>query len=51
MYGTEDDCLDCDWSRDCEVMSESIDAAVTRKGNHVRIVSKYKEKKYKPRRI
>ena len=51
MYGTEDDCLDCDWSRECEIMSESIDAAVTRKGNHVRIVSKYKEKKYKPRRI
>jgi hypothetical protein len=51
MYGTENDCLDCDWSRDCEVMSASIDSAVTRKGDHVRIVSKYKEKKYKPRRI
>jgi hypothetical protein len=50
MYGTEDDCLDCDWRRECQEMSESIDSAVTRKGTHVRIVSKYKEKKYKPRR-
>ena len=30
-------------------MAESIESAVTRKGTHVRIVSKYKEKKYKPR--
>ena len=31
--------------------AESIDSAVTRKGTHVRIVGKYKEKKYKPRRL
>jgi hypothetical protein len=35
---------------DCWDMAESIDAAVTRKGTHVRIVSKYKEEKYKPGR-
>jgi hypothetical protein len=51
MYGTEDDCLECDWERECQDMTESIDSAVTRKGTHVRIVGKYKEKKYKPKRI
>jgi len=50
MYGTEDECQECDWRRECEDMSDSIDSAVTRKGEHVRIVSKYTEKKYKPRR-
>lgn len=32
-------------------MADGIDAAITRKGTHVQIVSKYKEKKYKPRGI
>ena len=50
MYGMEDECKECEWRRECQEMSESIDSAVTRKGEHVRIVSKYKEKKYKPRR-
>jgi hypothetical protein len=51
MYGMEDDCQNCEWRRKCKEMAEDIDSAVTRKGTHVRIVSKYKEKKYKPRRI
>ena len=51
MIGAEDDCDVCEWKRECQEMSDSIDSAVTRKGTHVRIVSKYKEKKYKPRSI
>jgi hypothetical protein len=51
MIGAEDDCEVCEWRRDCQEMADSIDSAVTRKGTHVRIVSKYKEKKYKPRGI
>lgn len=51
MYGTEDECETCNWRRECQVMSERIESAVTRKGTHVRIVGKYKEKKYKPKRI
>ena len=35
---------------ECWDMAEIIDSAVTRKGTHVRIVSKHKEKKYKPKR-
>jgi hypothetical protein len=31
-------------------MAKSIDSAVTRKGTDVRIVSKYPEEKFKPRR-
>lgn len=51
MHGAEDDCEDCGWRRECQDMAESIDSAVTRKGTHVRLVGKYKEKKYKPRRL
>ena len=51
MYGMEDDCQVCEWRQKCKEMVEDIDSALTRKGNHVRIVSKYKEKKYKPRRV
>jgi len=51
MHGMEDDCKVCEWQRECKEMVEDIDSALTRNGNHVRIVSKYKEKKYKPKRI
>ena len=51
MYGSEDECETCSWRRECQDMSERIESAATRKGTHVRIVSKYTEKKYKPRRI
>jgi hypothetical protein len=51
LHGAEDECEDCEWERECREMAEAIESAVTRKGTHVRIVSKYKEKKYKPRRV
>ncbi len=51
MYGAEEDCQICTWRDECQDMSENIEAAATRKGTHVRIVSKYKEKKYKPKRV
>ena len=51
MHGMEDDCQVCEWQRECKEMVEDIDSALTRNGNHVRIVSKYKEKKYKPKRV
>ena len=51
LHGAEDECEACDWRRECQEMVEGIESAVTRKGTHVRIVSKYKEKKYKPRGV
>ncbi len=51
MIGAEDDCEICEWSRECQEMADGINSAITRKGTHVRIVSKYKEKKYKPKGI
>ena len=51
MYGAEDECQTCPWRVECQEMAEGIEAAATRKGTHVRIVSKYKEKKYKPKRV
>ena len=49
MYGVEDECAECEWAEECRKMDESIESAVTRKGTHVRLTGKYKEKKYKPK--
>lgn len=51
LYGTGDDCTACPWVLECERMTERIESSVFRKGTHERIVSKYKEKKYKPKRL
>jgi hypothetical protein len=32
-------------------MTERVESSAFRKGTHVRIVSKYKEKKYKPKKV
>jgi hypothetical protein len=51
LHGSEDECMTCDWKRECENMAKNIESAAFRKGTHVRIVGKYKEKKYKPKRV
>jgi hypothetical protein len=51
LHGAEMNCDICDWENDCKKMSDSIESAVYRKGTHVRLTGKYKEKKYKPKRI
>jgi len=51
MYGLGEECQSCPWRRECMEATERIIAAATRKGTHVRVVSKYKERKFKPRRI
>ena len=50
IYDTKDECETCQWRRECQVMAKNIDSDVTRKGTHMRVVSKYKEKKYKQKR-
>jgi hypothetical protein len=49
MFGVELECEECDWSNQCRKIDESIESSVTRKGTHVRLTGKYKEKKYKPK--
>ena len=49
MYGFEYECPTCEWARECREMDEAIEQAATRKGTHVRLTGKYKEKKYKPK--
>ena len=49
MYGFQPECDDCDWISGCKNMDKAIESAATRKGTHVRLTGKYKEKKYKPR--
>jgi hypothetical protein len=44
MYGFEPECEECDWALKCKKMDESIESAATRKGTHVRLTGKYKEK-------
>jgi hypothetical protein len=49
MYGFQDECHICEWEQECKKMDNSIESAVTRKGTHIRLTGKYKEKKYKPK--
>ena len=49
MYGFEDNCANCGWQTECKKMDETIESSATRKGTHVRLTGKYKEKKYKPK--
>lgn len=49
MYGFQDECQECEWQYECKKMDEAIESEITRKGTHVRLTGKYKEKKYKPR--
>lgn len=51
MHGFEEECTECDWELDCNRMDTAIESAATRKGTHVRLTGKYKEKKYKPRTL
>lgn len=51
MYGLGEECESCPWRRECRETTERIVAAATRKGTHIRVVGKYKERKFKPRRI
>ncbi len=51
LHGSSDDCSTCSWEIECKKMTEDIESSIFRKGTHTRIVSKYKEKKYKPKRL
>jgi len=51
LYGTEAGCSECPFKQECRDYTDSIESDAFRKGTHVRVVSKYKEKKYKPKRV
>jgi len=51
LYGSEADCEDCAFKEKCIEYTKKIESDAFRKGTHIRIVSKYKEKKYKPKRV
>jgi hypothetical protein len=50
MYDTNDVCEICKWRVECHAIAKKINSDITRKGTHIRIVSTYKEKKYKPKK-
>ena len=51
MLGEGEECDSCAWRQECERMTGSIEADALRGGTHVRLTGKYKEKKYKPKRL
>ncbi len=51
MLGEEDECELCAWRDECERMTRTIEADAYRGGTHVRLTGKYKEKKYKPKKL
>jgi hypothetical protein len=51
MLNVEEECDLCEWREECERMSQSIESDAMRGGTHVRLTGKYKEKKYKPKKL
>ena len=51
MVGEEEGCVNCSWHEECERMTQQLEADVYRGGTHLRLTGKYKEKKYKPKKI
>ena len=51
MLGEDDECEECEWRPDCETLTKQVEADVMRGGTHVRLTGKYKERKYKPKRL
>ena len=51
LYGDEAECHECNWQLECQKMVDNIESDVYRKGTHIRLTGKYKEKKYKPKKI
>lgn len=51
LYGSEAECQKCPSKQECQEYRDRIESDAFRKGTHMRIVSKYKEKKYKPKRV
>ena len=51
LLGEGEECEACNWREECIKMTQSIEADAMRGGTHVRLTGKYKEKKYKPKKI
>ncbi len=51
LLSDEEGCLECEWRSDCEVLTKQLEADAMRGGTHVRITGKYKERKYKPKKM
>ncbi len=51
MLSDDEDCAECDWRPECEELTKQLEADAMRGGTHVRITGKYKERKYKPKRL
>ena len=48
-YGISVECKSCKYAELCKAVKKGLEAEVFRKGTHVRVGGKYKEKKWKPK--
>jgi hypothetical protein len=51
LFSDDVECCECEWRLECQKMMDGIESQVYRKGTHMRLTGKYKEKKYKPKRV
>jgi hypothetical protein len=51
MLSGDKECQECEWKPECETTTKQLEADVMRGGTHVRITGKYKERKYKPKKM
>jgi hypothetical protein len=51
MLSVDEECQECEWKPECEALLKQVEADVYRAGTHIRITGKYKERKYKPKKM
>jgi hypothetical protein len=51
LLSEDEECRECEWRSDCDVMTKQLEADAFRGGTHVRITGKYSERKYKPKKV
>jgi len=51
LLSEDEGCQECEWRADCDTLSKQLEADAMRGGTHIRLTGKYKERKYKPKKM
>jgi len=50
LLSDDEECQECEWREECDILTKQLEADAFRGGTHVRVTSHYSEKKYKPKK-
>jgi hypothetical protein len=51
LLSEDEECKECEWRAECDILTKQLEADAFRGGTHVRITGKYSERKYKPKKL